>query len=263
MSNKPRFFGLALLCLSVATGCVSNKSVKGSRVAGKAATVVPVSGQPVLVISENLGLVAVGTVAAGLPGAILASSANQNATGKARRTLTDRLNEDLRDFKPEVILAEECAKLLNTSTRKRRFASVTLRSDPIPLPGREELVRHETQPFKSTTSHRFDWHTKIVDWMKRPPVHGSTASSPQGQDGINVEATFALLDVINGKKLDPAIVIRVIDPAKGEIIGSQYVAARYKLRPLTPTSDLNWFVEDVRRSINELTRKALKDLKLL
>jgi hypothetical protein len=71
------------------------------------------------------------------------------------------------------------------------------------------------------------------------------------------------LDLVNGKKLDAYAVMRVVDLAKGEIIGRQHAAARYKIRPVTLTSDLADLTEDIRRSLNELAKNGLKDLNLL
>src|SRR5687767_2265474 len=93
-------FSIGLIVLL--TGCIDNKGLKVSKVTGRDARVVPVRSQPIVVMSENLALVAAGALTGGIVGGIAANAANQGATGNKRATLTGRLNADGGDFKPEL-----------------------------------------------------------------------------------------------------------------------------------------------------------------
>src|SRR5689334_7531818 len=84
---------LALLSAPLA-GCIHNKGLKVSKISGKDIRIVPVRSQPIVVMSENLGLVALGALGGGLVGGVAVNAANQGATADRRATLVGRLNAD-------------------------------------------------------------------------------------------------------------------------------------------------------------------------
>jgi hypothetical protein len=260
---KPnRLLSFSIAAIILLTGCVHNKGLKASKIAGRDARVVPVRSQPIIVINENLALVAVGTLVGGLGGAIAATAANQGATADKRATLTGRLNDDGSAFNPERILAEECLKLLQASSRVK-FQSLTLHSEPLDLPGRAELIRDETQPFKAKDSKAFDWHMRARDWLKTPPAPEYAQAISQGQPVVTVEALFPSVLLINANTFEMAVAIRVVDSAQGRIIGSRYSMVRKKIRPISADSDFDFFVADFRSCASEASRECLKQLNLL
>lgn len=243
-------------------GCVHNKSVKTSTLANRNLSVIPVRGQPVVVSSENLALVAAGALVGGVGGGVAANAADQGASSDKRATLTGRLNADAPDFKPEVVLAEECVKLLKSSP-KAAFASVTMRAEPVDLPGRSEMVRGETQPFKSDNSHSWDWFKLGTKWREGPPIHDNAPASGADHPTVALEVTYQVVFLKNGKSLESQATIRVADLSKGEILGSHYTITLCNIRPITQTSDVSLFVEDFRKCAHELAQKCLRDLNLL
>lgn len=260
--KRNSFLSFSIGAIVLLTGCIHNKGLQVSKVRERDARVVPVRSQPIVVLSENLALVAVGTLVGGLGGGIAANAANQGATADKRATLTGRLNADGDDFKPELILAEECMKLLQTSS-KVRFRSLTLHSEPLDLPGRSELIVNESQPFKSKNPKAFDWHLRARDWLRTSPAAEYADATSGGQPVVTVETLFPVVRLINAKTFEMDVAIRVVDSAQGKIIGSRYTMVRKKIRPITRDSDFDLFVEDFRRCANEASRECLKQLKLL
>ena len=253
---------LFLLLVTLSVGCVHNKSLRVSKMAPGDALVVPVRGQSIIVASENLGLVAVGTLAGGLVGGIAANAANQNSTADKRATLAGRLNADGSSFKPEVILAEECAKLLQASSAKAKFQNVKLHAQPVDLPGRAGLAVDDGEPFKTKVSNGMDWHLRARDWMKTPSSSDYLKLASGGQPVVTVETLFPGVLLLNAKTFEMNVAIRVVD-SEGKVLGSQYTAIRRKIRPITRESDFSLFEEDFRRCASEAARECLKDLKLI
>jgi hypothetical protein len=252
---------LTLILIPV-SGCIHNKSLRLSKGAPSDIRVVPVRGQPIAVMSENIALAVVGTLVGGVGGGVAANAANQGATADKRATLTGRLNEDAVNFKPEMILAEECVKLLKASA-KPRFRSLSVRAEPLDLPGRGELIQGETQPFKSKNPRAFDWHLRVRDWLKTAPTADYAKAASEGQPGLTVETMFSVVRLINAKTFEMDVAIRVVDSAQAKIIGSRYTMVRKKITPITRDSDFGDFAEDFRRCANEAARECLKQLKLL
>jgi len=245
--------GLALLAL-VSAGCVSNKSARLSQTAEKQLLVAPARSQPVLIVSEHVSSVLFG----GLTGVLIEKA----ATSQVRRTLEDRLNADLKDFTPEAALAEECLKLLKTSS-KVRFKEITLRADSLDIPGRSELIQHEANPFKTSTKNQFDWHMVYARWLKTPPTYGATGFSDGGQAELALEVTFPMLLLNHGNRLEMNAAMRLLDLKSGRIVGKQYSAGIYKLTPITATSDIKVFLAEFQKCLSEIAHQSLKELKLL
>ena len=246
----------------ILTGCIHNKGLQVSKVTGRDARVVPVRSQPIVVISENLTLIVAGTLAGGLVGGVAANAADQGATAGKRATLAERLNADAGDFKPEQILAEECLKLLQSSS-KARFRSLALHPEPLDLPGRNELIVGETHPFKAKSLNFREWHMRTRDWLRTPPDAEYVSAASGGQSVVTVETLFPSVLLINAKTFEMAVAIRIVDSAQGEIVGSRYAMVRKKISPVTGDSSFDLFVEDFRRCATEASRECLKQLKLL
>jgi len=250
----------ALLSVLLVTGCIHNKGLKVSRIQGKDVRVVPVRGQPIAVMSENIGLIVGATLTGGLVGGVVANAANQGATANKRATLTERLNTVATNFQAELILAEECAKLLQTSTRVK-FHSLLLRPEAEDVPGRSELIQNETQPFKSKNPKAFDWHLRTRDWLKTNPKTSNNAG--EGGNLVTVEPMFPVVRLINAKTFEMDVAIRVVDWSQGKIVGSRYTMTRKKITPITADSSFEIFVDDFRRCAAEAGKTCLKQLKLL
>ena len=255
-------FSATLLLLPFATGCIHNQSLRMSQGSPGTASIVPVRGQPIMVMSENLALAAGGALTGGLAGGVAANAANQGATADARATLTGHLNALAGNFKPEMILAEECAKLLNASARQK-LQNVTSRGESVDLPGRGALIQGESEPFKSQNPKAFDWHLRARDWLKTPPTADYIRLASDGRSVLTVETLFPVVRLINAKTMEMDVAIRVVDSAQGRIVGSHYTMTRQKIRPITADSDFNLFADDFRRCASEAARECLKDLNLL
>ena len=97
-----------LMACLLSTGCASvNKATKLPKMNNQIVMVIPVQGPPVVVDNVPLGV--------GVMGGMIGVGLQRTATADARRELATRLNRDAGDFRPEVILAEECAQLLRDS----------------------------------------------------------------------------------------------------------------------------------------------------
>lgn len=253
---------VCLFALALCSGCISNKSLKVSNLAGRNAKVVPVRAQPILVMSENLWLVGAGTLAGGIPGALAANSADQGTTAGKRNTLKERLNADSSQFKPEAILAEECVKLLQSSPTAR-FSNITLRAEPLDLPGCAELIASETRPFKAESRNTFAWYMRVQDWLKTNPTAEYAKLASEGQPVLSVEVLFPAVRLINAKTVEMDVAIRVVDSAQMKILGNRYTQTRRKIRPIAADTEFEAFIEDFRNCANEAARQSLHDLKLL
>jgi len=262
MKAKTQLLASLAFVLSLSTGCIHNQSLRLPKGAQRDARVVPVRGQPIMVMSENLALVAGATLTGGLVGGLAANAIDQGTSADKRATLSGRLNADASNFKPEIILAEECVKLLNESS-KRKFRAVALRAEPLDLPGRDELIRDEMQPFKTKSPRAFDWHLRARDWLKTPPTAEYASRAAEGQSVITVETIFPAVRLINAKTFEMDVAIRVVDSAQGKIIGSRYTMTRRKITPITRDSDFKLFEEDFRRCAREAARECLEGLNLI
>jgi len=238
------------------TGCDSmSKSTKLSVVKNQTVMVVPVQGQPVTVVSHHLGVSVVG----GMVGTAL----ERAATGDARQELAARLNRDAGDFKPEVILAEECAQLLKNSP-VQAFRSAIMQEESVLLSEEKKLLTNETTPFRSRQSNMMKWLSLYNKWRKGPPLAVSGQQGTGDPTLLCLELRFQWLEINHGNKLDTAALVRLVDHASRRVIGAQYVGHEsYDIRPVTTDSDPAVFKEDFRGLAKQLARKALTKMKLL
>ena len=250
-----RLLLLLILSPALVTGCYSNKSARIADAVQRDVVVVPVKGQSIVVSSELLGTV----VLEGLP----AAAVEQAVTSGQLAKLVERLNAEGSAFRPEIILAEECHKLIQSS-QKVRFHTVTLRSEPLLLPGGTELKDTNAQPFKLTTKHGLAWYRCTLEWLKTPPVEGSRYPVTGPRSALALEGTLIRVFLNPGKKMVEAIVaIRVVDLDKCEILAKQFTIGTFKVRPMTEDSAFDSFEEDFRHGLHKTAHQALKALKLL
>jgi hypothetical protein len=245
-----------LMACLLCTGCVSgNKATNLSLVNNQTVMVVPVQGEPVALVSQHLGTA--------LAGGMVGVAIEQGATGSARERLAARLNRDAGDFKPEVMLAEECAQLLKDSPVPA-FRSATLHAEPVLLPEEKELLMKETSPFKGETSTMPKWGALTHRWRTGPPLAVSRQQGAGDSALVCLEVRFTWLQINHGNKLDVAIWVRLVDQASQKVIGVRYVSRDgYKIRPVTTDSDPAAFKEDFRRLAHQMAKEALTKMKLL
>jgi hypothetical protein len=250
------------IVLSLITGCAHSKMPRITNQQETAVTVVPVRGQPIVMLHENVPAIVLGTLVAGFGGAVLANEVGQAATVKKRATLAERFNADISGFKPEVLLAEEFAKVLKASP-KAGFRSVTVSSNSFDLPGRTELIRTETQPFKASWSQRMTWQRLALQWDKPGAVVNPVEFNPEDGKSLRAEVLLSLVLFINQKELQITSVAHIVDPTQGKVIDSKAHINRYKIAPVALDTDISIFLEDFRRCLNAQAQAMLKQLELL
>ena len=252
MQNK--IIGLLSLTLVglFLNGCATNSAITHVNKPDRSLVVVPVKGQPISVRSIH------SSVVAGF--GILGGQLERAATTSSSEALCARLNQDT-NFKGERILAEECAKLLQSSP-KVAFHDVTVHPLDAAMPGVKDMEASEQQRFKVNCPNIFKWTSNASDWKKGPPVVTSLPAT--SQHAVFLEVTFMMVVLNHNNKIDPAIInVRLIDSETGEMLGFSSSAETYKITAVTGDSDLATFESDFRKCMNESARKMLGDLNLL
>lgn len=254
-TRKAKLGVSCLLACLLLTGCVNiNKATKLPRGNNQAVLVVPVQGEPVILVSHHLGV----SVLTGP----FDNAAEKGATQSARDKLAERLNRDAGDFKPEVVLAEECAQLLKNSPAPA-FRGALLHESVL-LPEEKKLLMNETSPFKAEELLVSKWGPLTNKWLKGPPVAVRNPGSAGASALLGLEVRFTWLQINHTSKIDAAAVVRLTDHATRKVIGVRYVSRDgHDIPPVTADSKPAVFKEDFRRLANEMAKDALTKMKLL
>jgi hypothetical protein len=255
-----QFITLTLLVF-IGAGCMGNKAARISKAMEKQIVVMPARSQPVAIVSHHPSSFIFG----GMTGVWI----EQASTSDRRKSLEERLNADAKTFTPEVLLAQECVKLLETSPRVR-FKALVLRPDPVDVPGRSELIQDDPNAFKTSEKNifsdirtRYRWLRLYEVWVKTPPDLSSIDLSEHPESDLALQVTFAQLLLNHGNRMQADVAMRLLDRRTGRIIGKQYMTEFYKLAPVTTTSDLAAFQADFHKCVSDIAQKSLKKLKLL
>jgi hypothetical protein len=241
----------------VAGGCATNHPVKGANTSEKAVLVTPIVSHPVTVLSSS-GMT---LLAPGPPG--VAEKVEYDATIKQRMGLSEYLNRQLPDFLPEKILAEECVRELQASSRQP-FRGVELSNDSKLMEGAAEFLKGVTRPFAPEMANATRWISISTKWRKSLPRADSLDTAPAGQKRLRLEVCFFTVTLNFGKNLEMTAFLRLVDPEQGKILGmTGYVGHNEKVTPLSSTSDARLFVEEFRRCANKVAQQGLKELKLI
>jgi len=254
LHSPMRLFSLVPISLALCflVGCATNSAVLRVNQPDRSLLVVPVKGQPIMVRSLHTATFVLGGIAGG-------QIEQAMATGSSA-SLCARLNQDT-TFNGERILAEECGKLLRTST-KCAFHEVTIHPQDAAMPLTKDMEPTEQKRFKVNCPNIHKWGMNYDAWKAGPPAAGTLPS--RGQRPVCLEATIFAIFLNHGSELQgTSIWMRVIDPETGEVVGFTGLIDSFDITKVTETSDLRTFESDFRKVMHEVASKLLCDLNLL
>jgi len=258
------FVAVALVFLS-AGGCASNpvysgfgdnSAVAAVNKADRTLVVVPVKGQPIMVLKNTVPTWA---FAVALLPAAVAANAEMSAATKSNEAICARLNQNT-DIYAERFLAEECVKLLKASP-KSAFHSVAVHPNDAKMPWAQELELSEQQRFKVNLTNTGTWTGIFLDWEKRPAVVGGNPTTGERVVYLEVTAVYSIIN--DSKSLGVHMGLRMIDAATGQTLRIVGTGNGGPITPVTIDSDLNVFSTDLRKFMTITAERALRDMGLI
>ena len=259
---RNKMIGLLALAGMFLSGCSSlppawrpHPIANASSLQDKATIVVPVQGAAIALQNSQIGTAA-------LVG-VLGVALKENLIDKPNRdSLLAKSGEQASAFCPEVVLAEECASLLN-QTSWSSGTNVTLLHGLEKMPRLAPELAGEPHPFRSSFSELRTWQKAYSEWLISVPVHTFSTNEAGSRQVVSLEVTI-VLPLLRSKDLSFGVLMRLMDPVSGQSIASGFCRRdNITVHPFKSAADLDAFVADYRKCARQVSETLLKQLKLV